>query len=268
MRAVGLDCVQAFVDLFEQLRVALLHRKSILFRHERGIADRFELRRRVVDDVVLHHAVVGHDGGHAPCGQFLQGQRCGLEAPDIGVGLAQQLLHHLVAGGAGLHADLERLQVVEPGNLGVFLDRDELNRVEIRPGKIHRLLAFVGDGHAGGHDVALAGIQRLENALPGRVDELHLKAALGRNGLQQIHREAFHFVGGRHLLEWRVRRIGAHGVGFHDRCRRGRRSGRRCRSGLLLAAGGQGNYGERGGQQGAAAGSVGTEHVQVFLQWK
>jgi hypothetical protein len=36
-----------------------------------------------------------------------------LEALDIGAGLAQQLGHRFIARGAGLHADLELLQVGE-----------------------------------------------------------------------------------------------------------------------------------------------------------
>jgi hypothetical protein len=143
--AIAADRGQAAVELGEQIGVALPDGDAVVLGDERRVVDGLELAAGVVLDVVDDDAVVGDDRVDAAGLELLQRQRRRLEALDVGAVLALQLRNRLVAGGAGLHADLERLQVGEAGDLRVGLGRDQLVRIEVRIAEIHRLPALVGD---------------------------------------------------------------------------------------------------------------------------
>jgi hypothetical protein len=58
------------------------------------------------------------------------------------------------------------------------LDRDELLCVEVGLREVHGLAALVGDGDGRHQQVAVALVERIEDAFPRRVDELDLDAGL------------------------------------------------------------------------------------------
>ena len=227
-----------------------------MLRSKAGIAHRFEFGRWVVGNVVLHHAVVCHHGAHAACGQLLQSQWGGFKALDVGAGFAQQLLHDFIARGAGLHAHFELLQIIKLCDLGVFFHSNQLHRIKVWLREIHGLLALIGDGDAAGHNIALAAIQRLEDAFPRRIDEFHFKSAFSRCSLEQIHSQAFHFIAGGHFLKRSIGRIRAHGVNLcWGRCRSCHGCGRggwRWSGSFFLAASHQGERRKCCGEQSAA----------------
>src|SRR6185369_15758015 len=149
--------------------------------------------------------------------------------------LALQLRDRLVSGRAGLNADAQVLQVVEARYLRVGLDRDQLVRVEVRRGEVHRLLALVGDRDRRDEQVAVALLERVEDAFPRRVDELDLEAGLRGDGADDVDVEADDLA----FLVLRLeRRVGGVGAVAVDPRRRGRGARGGCGS-LLLAARGE-----------------------------
>ena len=128
------------------------------------------------------------------------------------------------------------------------LDGDQLLRVEVGVGEVHRLLALVGDRDRRDQHVAVALAERVEDAFPRRVDELHFDAGLLGRGVHHVDVEADDLalfvlrferrvggVGADHLAPWPVRAAGAAadaGAAARRRpaalsCRRRRAAGRR-----------------------------------------
>ena len=222
---------------------------------ERRVGHGLELGAGVVGDVVDHHAVVGDDGIDAARLQLLQRQRRRLEALDRGAGLAEQLGHRFVAGGAGLHADLELLQVVELGDLAAVLHRDQLHRVEVRV--VLKSIVCLRSSVIVTAETTMSRSpwpRALKMPSHGRVDELDLDAGLGGDGFDDVDVEADDLALFVLRLERRIGGVGADDIDLggcgrcRGRCRGGRRRGGR---GFLLAAGGEQQAGgqEAGGLQ-------------------
>ena len=80
---------------------------------------------------------------------------------------------------------------------------------EVGTGEIDDFLALLGNRDPRHDDVAVAVVERGEDAVPGRVDELHFKAAGLGDFLHQVDVEADEFLVGGFVFEGTVGRSGA-----------------------------------------------------------
>ena len=147
-----------------------------------------------------------------------------------------------------MHAYLEFFQVVKLGDLRFGRHGNQLLRVKVGSGKIHRLPALVGDGDGGRHQIAIALRQIVENAFPGRVDKLHFNAGLGSGGPDHVNVKANDLAFFVLRLKRGVGRVGADEVNAGRRCgcrhgRYGRHGGGGWRRWRRFTAGGQKNAG-------------------------
>ena len=172
---VSNDLLQPGVDFAQQFAVAFRHRNTEILTLKFGIRHQLELLLRVLFDVVLHHPDVANRGADAvlkqlrsisgvlskrliavlfyPAPQKPRYRRCWSSPPRPSRFQGRQRIH-----------------------LRVLSDDDRLFGREVRRGEIDHLFAFIGDGDPGDDDVAVAGVQRGEDAFPWGIDQLNVKA--------------------------------------------------------------------------------------------
>ena len=164
-----------------------------------------------------------------------------------------------VAGGAPLGADHVVAQGVG-GDLGAFLDDDDLNGGGVGVGEVHDQQTVIGDGNTGHDDVGLVLLNGQQGGVKVHVQDLQLQAQLFGDGTGDLHVDTGEaaVIGG-HL----VGREG--GVGGHQQLAglQSHGSGGGLRSGGGLNGGfrGGGGLGGSGGGFGRTGAGAAGEHA-------
>ena len=91
-----------------------------------------------------------------------------------------------VAGGAPLGADHVVAQGVG-GDLGAFLDDDDLNGGGVGVGEVHDQQTVIGDGNTGHDDVGLVLLNGQQGGVKVHVQDLQLQAQLFGDGTGDLH---------------------------------------------------------------------------------
>ena len=145
-----------------------------------------------------------------------------------------------ITGGAALGADLLAFEIINALDIGAFLHDDDLNAVGVAVGEAHGVLTLGRDGHAGGNDVALAGLDGAQSRVKVHIVDDQLQAQLLRQSVSDLDVDAFKagalvaLAVVRNGLVRRELRVGGHGelAGGHG-------LDVRTRLGILLATGAQ-----------------------------
>lgn len=222
---VSNDLLQPGVDFAQQFTVAFRHRNTEILTLKFGIRHQLELLLRVLFDVVLHHPDVANRGADAVLKQLLEHQRGIVEALDRGAVFTQHLRNHDIAGAGVHHPDLLVFQGRQRIHLRVLSDDDRLFGREVRRGEIDHLFAFIGDGDPGDDDVAVAGVQRGEDAFPWGIDQLNVKAFGFGDGFDDVDVETFQLFLAVFKFKRPVGAAGADGIGFRSRLSGSRQRG-------------------------------------------
>src|SRR6266545_302971 len=196
VRAVFLGLLQLVVDHLQQRLVAGLDGHAVLLAGVELGGD-LELAGVVLDVLGPYRKVVDDRLDLTAFERLLLGAEV-LVRDDLEVEalLLDLLLDVDLSGGAGLHADLLAVQIFQRLVRLVRLDQQCLVGVEVALREVHHLLPLGRDGHRGGCQVALAGLEVLAalDALERGVDVLLLDAELLGDQRREVHVEADHVL--------------------------------------------------------------------------
>ena len=148
---------------------------------------------QAVDQVAVAGALAGHLGGHQHIddggvggagGDLHQGVGLGLD----GHGSGAQSLGGILAGGTGLHGDVQALQAGQALKLRGPVGGVDQGLVvgAVGVGSAHGGEHVVGEGHAVPHAVDGPGVQLLHLVVPGDLLELHVHAKALGEGLGHV----------------------------------------------------------------------------------
>ena len=233
--AVRLELGQRLVQGFLQRGVVLSHADGVILVGVLGVQNG---QTGVCLDVLLSRRFVDHDAVDLTGEQVLHGGRAVIKGNHAVLAVIIDAI--AITGGAALGADLLAFEIINALDIGAFLHDDDLNAVGVAVGEAHGVLTLGRDGHAGGNDVALAGLDGAQSRVKVHIVDDQLQAQLLRQSVSDLDVDAFKagalvaLAVVRNGLVRRELRVGGHGelAGGHG-------LDVRARLGILLATGAQ-----------------------------